>query len=111
MLFADQVGIRSDQVTARAWGKKGRTPIVRRTGNRFSVSAMCAISTKGRMHFTVFTKTFGASVMCRFLERLTGHCDPKIHLVVGGHSAHRSKTVRTWLADHRAALPAHTRPS
>lgn len=33
MLFADQVGIRSYQVT-------GRTPIVRRTGNRFSVYAM-----------------------------------------------------------------------
>ncbi|MEW1914304.1 IS630 family transposase, partial [Kitasatospora sp. NPDC085895] len=40
VLFADQIGIRSDQVTGRTWGEKGRTPIVRRTGNRFSVNAM-----------------------------------------------------------------------
>ncbi|WP_406386522.1 winged helix-turn-helix domain-containing protein [Streptomyces sp. NBC_00211] len=79
--FANQVGVRSDQVTGRTWGEKGRTPIVRRTGNRFSLnamSAMSAISTKGRMHFMVFTETFDVTVMCRFLERLVGHFDHKV---------------------------------
>ncbi len=56
ILFADQVGIRSDQVTGRTWDEKGRTPVVRRSGNRFSVNAMSAISTKGRMRFMVFTE-------------------------------------------------------
>ncbi|MFD9116778.1 IS630 family transposase [Streptomyces bottropensis] len=111
VLFADQVGIRSDQVTGRTWGEKGRTPIVRRTGNRFSVNAMSAISTKGRMHFMVFTETFDAKVMCRFLDRLIGHFDRKIHLVVDGHSAHRSRVVRTWLADHSDRIELHFLPS
>ncbi|MFB7225158.1 IS630 family transposase [Streptomyces sp. NPDC056227] len=70
ILFADQVGIRSDQVTGRTWGEKGRTPVVRRSGNRFSVNAMSAISTRGRMHFMVFTESFTAEVMCRFLHFL-----------------------------------------
>lgn len=87
-LFADQVGIRSDQVTGRTWGEKGRTPTVRRTGNRFSVNAMSAISAKGRMHFMVFTETFDADVMCRFLDRLAGHFERKVHPVLDGHSAH-----------------------
>ncbi|MER5218655.1 IS630 family transposase [Streptomyces sp. NPDC002838] len=100
VLFADQVGIRSDQVAGRTWGAKGCTPVVRRTGNRFSVNAMSAISTKGRMHFMVFTETFDADVMCRFLNRLAGHFDRKVHLVVDAHSAHRSRKVRAWLADH-----------
>ncbi|WP_443071883.1 IS630 family transposase, partial [Streptomyces sp. WMMC940] len=77
ILFADQVGIRSDQVTGRTWGEKGKTPVVRRSGNRFSVNAMSAISTKGRMHFMVFTESFTAEVMCRFLDRLAGHFDHK----------------------------------
>ncbi|WP_455712987.1 hypothetical protein [Streptomyces phaeochromogenes] len=34
---------------------------------------MSAISTKGRMHFMVFTETFDAKVMCRFLDRFIGH--------------------------------------
>lgn len=110
ILFADQVGIRSDQVTGRTLGEKGRTPVVRRTGNRFSVNAMSAISTKGRMHFMVFPGTFDAAVMCRFLDRLVGHFDHKIHLVVDGHSAHRSKTVRTWLAAHAEEIELHFLP-
>lgn len=111
MLFVDQVGVRSDQVTGRTWGAKGKTPVVRRTGNRFSVNAMSAISTKGRMHFMVFTESFDAKVMCRFLDRLVGHFDRKVHLIVDRHSAHRSKTVRTWLADHKEQAELHFLPS
>ncbi|WP_438818574.1 IS630 family transposase [Streptomyces brasiliscabiei] len=110
VLFADQVGIRSDQVTGCTWGARGCTPIVRRTGNRFSVNAMSAISTKGRMHFMVFTETFDADVMCRFLHRLAGHFDHKVHLVLDGHSAHRSRKVHDWLADHPDRIELHFLP-
>ncbi|MEV6409497.1 IS630 family transposase [Streptomyces bobili] len=111
VLFADQVGIRSDQVTGRTWGAKGATPVVHRTGNRFSVNAMSAISAKGRMHFMVFTESFDATVMCRFLARLVGHFDRKVHLVVDRHSAHRSKAVRAWLADHKDQVELNFLPS
>ncbi|MEV7214612.1 hypothetical protein AB0O31_16155 [Kitasatospora cineracea] len=49
MLFADQTGIRSDQVSGRTRVPLGRTPTMRRTGNRFPVNAMSAISPRGRM--------------------------------------------------------------
>lgn len=39
VLFGDQVGIRSDQVTGRTWGAKGSIPIVRRTGNQAELTA------------------------------------------------------------------------
>ncbi|WP_435972316.1 IS630 family transposase [Streptomyces sp. Qhu_M48] len=100
ILLAGQVGIRSDQVAGRPWGEKGRTPAVRRSGNRFSVNAMSAISTKGRMHFVVLAEGFTAAAMCRFLEWLAGHFNRKAHLAVDGHSAHCSRKVRDWLADH-----------
>ncbi|MFD5937314.1 IS630 family transposase [Streptomyces sp. NPDC060333] len=111
VLFGDQVGVRSDQVTGRTWGAKGATPIVRRTGNRFSVNAMSAISTRGRMHFMVFTESFDAKVMCRFLARIVGHFDRKVHLIVDRHSAHRSRTVRAWLAGHKDEIELHFLPS
>ncbi|MFI1184659.1 IS630 family transposase [Streptomyces sp. NPDC020799] len=110
VLFADQVGIRSGHITGRTWGEKGRTPVVCRTGNRFSVNAMSAISTKGRMHFMVFTETFDATVMCRFLDRLAGHIQGKVHLVLDGHSAHRSRKVRDWLAAHPGRIELHFLP-
>nr|BFD87025.1 hypothetical protein StreXyl84_64260 [Streptomyces sp. Xyl84] len=110
VLFAGQVGIRSEQVTGRTWGEKGKTPVVRRSGNRFSVNAMSAISTRGRMHFMVFTESFTAEVMCRFLDGLAGHFDHKVHLVVDGRSAHRSKKVRDWLAAHLDDVELHFLP-
>ncbi len=69
--------------------------------------SMSAISTRGRMHFMVFTETFDAQVMCRFLARLTGHFDRKVQLIVDRHSAHRAKAVRTWLADHKDQIELH----
>jgi hypothetical protein len=41
VLFADQVGIRSDQVTGRTWGERGRTPGVRRSGGDLLIQ-ICA---------------------------------------------------------------------
>ncbi|MGW2370748.1 IS630 family transposase [Streptomyces sp. NPDC001667] len=71
---------------------------------------MSAISTKGRMHFMVFTETFDATVMCRFLDRLAGHIQGKVHLVLDGHSAHRSRKVRDWLAAHPGRIELHFLP-
>ncbi|MGG7568930.1 IS630 family transposase [Streptomyces sirii] len=111
ILFGDQVGVRSDQVTGRTWGEQGKTPVVRRTGNRFSVNAMSAISTRGRTHFMVFTESFDAKVMCRFLARAVRHFDRKVHLIVDRHSAHRSRAVRAWLAGHKDDIKLHFLPS
>ncbi|WUJ84177.1 transposase [Streptomyces mirabilis] len=49
--------------------------------------------------------------MCRFLDRIAGHFDRKVHLDVDGHSAHRSRKVRAWLADHPDRIELHLLPS
>ncbi|GAA4764193.1 hypothetical protein GCM10023329_07480 [Streptomyces sanyensis] len=49
--------------------------------------------------------------MCRFLARLVGHFERKAHLIVDRHSAHRSKAVRVWLADHKDEIELHFLPS
>lgn len=100
ILSADEVGIRSDQVTGRTWGGKGRTPVVRRRGHRFPVNAMPTISSKGRTHLMVFAESFTAGVMCRFPDRLASQFDHNVHLVVDGHSAHRFRKVRDGPAAH-----------
>ncbi|MFH9138542.1 transposase [Streptomyces sp. NPDC017524] len=50
-------------------------------------------------------------MMCRFLSRLVGHFDHKVHLIVDRHPAHRSKAVRAWLADHQDWIELHFLPS
>lgn len=68
VLFANQVGIRSDEVTGRTWGARGTTPIVRRTENRFSVNAMSEIGARCRMYFMVFTASQARTVFERWAE-------------------------------------------
>lgn len=72
---------------------------------------MSAISTRGRMHFMVFTESFDAKVMCRFLARVVRDFDRKVHLVVDRRSAHRSKAVQSWLAEHDDEIELHFLPS
>ncbi|WP_420717467.1 transposase [Streptomyces sp. WM6378] len=68
---------------------------------------MSAISSRGRMHFTVFAETFDADVMCRLLDCVAGHFMHKVSRVLDGHFAHRSRKVRAWLADHPDRIEAH----
>ncbi|GAA2149416.1 hypothetical protein J2S68_001817 [Glycomyces algeriensis] len=85
-----------------------------RIGNRFGLSAMSTISTRGEPHFTVLRESFNAEVFIAFLDRLLGQFEGKIHLVVDGHSAHRAKKVREdreAARPDRAAFPACLRPA
>lgn len=111
VLFADQVGIRSDHVSGRGWAPIGATPIVTRSGRRFSVNAMSAISPRGKLYFTVYHGSFSASVFCDFLARLIRQFDRHIHLVVDRHSVHRSKAVKRWLVDHAEQITVHFLPA
>lgn len=52
-----------------------------------------------------------AEVMCRFLDRLGGHIEHKVHLVLDGHFTHRSRKVRAWLAAHPDRIEPHFLPS
>jgi transposase len=110
VLWLDQTGIRSDAATARTWAPKGQTPVVGKTGKRFSVNAMCAISNTGQLYFTVYTGSFNASVFIPFLDRLVTHLDRKVHLIVDGHPVHRRKSVAQWVADHGEAIEMHFLP-
>lgn len=62
------------------------------------------------MYFMVFTESFDSAMMCRFLDQLVGHFDRKIQLGVDGHSAHRSKKMKDWLADHAEEIELHFLP-
>ena len=49
--FADEAGIRSDYHAGTTWSPVGQTPVVKNTGNRFSVNMISAVSAKGALRF------------------------------------------------------------
>jgi transposase len=98
--WGDEMGIRSDHQSGTTWGKKGKTPIVRTTGQRFSSNMISTITNRGTLRFMVFSKRFTADVFITFLRRLISSSDRKIYLIVDNLSVHRSKKVLKWLGKH-----------
>jgi transposase len=110
ILWLDQTGLRSDAAVGTTWAPVGQTPVVPKTGRRFGVNVMAAISNKGELYFTCYTGSFTGPVFLAFLQRLTRHLDRKIHLIVDGHPVHRRIMVRDWLAENVDTIQMHFLP-
>lgn len=110
ILWLDQTGLRSDAPVGKTWAPVGKTPVVAKTGKRFGINAMAAISNKGELYFTCYTGSFTGPVFLAFLKRLVTHLDRKIHLIVDGHPVHRRISVRDWLAEHVDRIEMHFLP-
>lgn len=110
ILWLDQTGLRSDASVGTTWAPVGKTPVVGKTGKRFAVNVMAAISNKGELYFTCYTGSFTGPVLLAFLDRLVRHLNRKIHLIVDGHPVHRRVSVRDWLAERVDAIQMHFLP-
>ena len=49
--FEDEVGMRSDHQAGKSYAPKGETPVIKKTGQRFSLNMVSAISNKGHVEF------------------------------------------------------------
>ena len=95
--WGDEMGLRSDHNVGRTYGKKGKTPVVKRTGNRFSCNMISSITNLGKLSFMIFHENFTSEVFLIFLKRLIRKLSRKVFLIVDRHRAHRSKQVQQWL--------------
>jgi hypothetical protein len=49
--FGDKTSMRSDHQAGRRYTPKGQTPIITKTGQRFSINMISAISKQGHLQF------------------------------------------------------------
>jgi transposase len=111
VLWLDEMGVRSDAAAGRSWAPVGRTPVIKRTGKRFRVNMISAISNQGLLRFRLFTGSFTGAVFIDFLRRLLRDCPGrKVHLIVDGHPVHRAKLVSAWVGRHAERIELHFLP-
>ena len=104
ILFADESGVRSDFHAGTTWAPIGQTPVVRQTGQRFSLNMISAVSPKGQLRFMVSPKRIGASVFVEFLKRLMHGWKRPIFLIVDGHPTHKARVVTACLEKMKGKL-------
>ena len=97
IFFEDESGVRSDFHSGTTWAPKGKTPVVRVTGQRFSLNMISAVSPKGSLRFMVVKGGVGAQVFIQFLKRLMHGRRRPVYLIVDGHPAHRAKLVKAYI--------------
>ena len=96
--WGDQMGLRSDHQAGTSYGRRGRTPVIPGTGQRFRCNMMSTITNRGHLSFMVFKERFTAAVCIRFLRRLVRQAGRKVFLILDRHPVHRSAKVKRWLA-------------
>jgi transposase len=111
VLWLDEMGVRSDAAAGRSWAPVGQTPVIKRTGKRFRVNMISAISNQGLLRFRLFPGSFTGAVFIDFLRRLLRDCQGrKVLLIVDGHPVHRAQRVSAWVARHAERIELHFLP-
>jgi len=102
--FCDEAGVRSDYHTGTTWSPVGRTPVVRNTGQRFSVNMISAVTAKGALRFAVYAGNTNAEVFIDFCKRLLHDAAGPVYLIVDGHPAHRATATKKFVASTEGRL-------
>ena len=110
ILWLDESGIPSTAELRATWAPIGAAPVAPKTGKRFRVNLMAALSNQGALSFAVYEGSLTAARYTDFLGRLVHHYDQPVHLIVDGHPIHRAKSVTAWLAEHAEAITQYFLP-
>ena len=102
--FGDETGMRSDHQAGRSYAPKGETPVIKKTGQRFSLNMISAISNKGHLQFMVIDGRFNSGVFETFLKQMIKYSRQKIFFVTDGHPAHKTKKLNEWLDANKARI-------
>ena len=97
----DETGMRSDHQAGRSYAPSGETPVVKRTGQRFSLNMISAISNKGHLQFMIIDGRFNSDVFEVFLKQMIKYGRQKIYFVTDGHPAHKTKKLNEWLSKNK----------
>lgn len=108
--FWDESGFRADAVQGTTWGAKGRTPVVSVPGQRQSISAASAISSKGAFWFATYAGGLNGERFVTLLRRLMRGRRRPLHLILDGLPAHKTKAVTEYVAGLNGKLRVHYLP-
>ena len=102
--WGDEMGVRSDHQAGRTWGRKGKTPVVWGTGQRFRCNVISTLTNQGVLRFRVFQENFNSQVFIDFMRRLARDRGKKVYLIVDRHPVHTSRKVHGWAERHQAEV-------
>lgn len=108
--FGDETGMRSDHQAGKSYAPKGETPVIKKTGQRFSLNMISAISNKGHLQFMILDGRFNGVAFKTFLQQMIKYSRQKIYFVTDGHPAHKTKMLNEWLVENKDRIEVFMLP-
>jgi transposase len=110
IFFLDEVGVRSDSPLGRSYGLKGKTPVVKTSGQRQKINAISAVNAKGAFWYKVYSGTLTAVLFIVMLKDLMKGRRKPVMLVVDGLPAHKAGSVAKYVQSTKGRLELHFLP-
>jgi transposase len=110
ILWLDELGLRSQHTAGKSFAPKGKTPVLPKTGNRFYLHQISAISNQGQLVFMVVDGNFNGVVFLRFLNKLVKSFSKKVFLIADGHPVHLGTRISEWLDAHQQQIKMFSLP-
>lgn len=104
IFWLDEASIRSDDPLQRTWGEKGKTPVVKTSGQRQSINAISALSNRGGFWYHIYSGKFTADKCLECFKRFQRSQRRPVILIVDGHSVHKSKKVLEYVKSQAGNL-------
>ncbi len=97
IFWLDEASIRSDDALQRTWGEKGKTPVVKTSGQRQSINAISALSNKGGFWYHVYKGKFTGDKCVECFKLFLRNRKSPVIFIVDGHPVHKSKKVMKYI--------------
>jgi transposase len=109
--WGDEAGVCSTCQVIKTYAPKGKTPVLRQPGRRFSMSMISTVTNRGALKFMVFEGGLNIAIFLKFLGRLIKYQGKKIFLILDNLKVHHAKKVQTWVESHKKSIELFFLPS
>ncbi len=112
LYFHDEAGVSLTAVLGKTWAPKGKTPVVKVTGNKGGFCVSSAISPAGRLLFRIEKGKVNAVEFIDFLDKIRSHHkNRKVVVVTDRAPVHRAGIVEDFLERHKKRFALYYLPS
>ena len=110
IFFVDEAAVRSDSHRGTTWSKLGETPVVRDSGDRFSVRLISAVSPRGDMKFAAFEGRMTGLRFIGFLKKLRADVGRPVIVIADNASYHKGKVVSLYCRQTKGEVRVENLP-
>jgi transposase len=95
--WVDEVGATNQVNAQRGYAPIGKTPELKKSGRKYRINMISAVTNKGELRFMCYTATMTQLKFILFLSKLVRSTDGPVVVITDNLSVHHGERVKTWV--------------